>query len=46
MCQVQLTDLPTFYEIKVEDLPHFGTKKRKIFMLEKYIDILFAGDTE
>ena len=41
-----LADLPTFYEIKAEDLPPFGKKTRKIFMLGKYSDILFAGDTE
>ena len=38
-------DLPTFYEIKAEDLP-FGKKTRKIFMLGKLSDILSAGDTE
>ena len=28
-------DLPTFYEIKAEDLPRFGEKTRKIFMFGK-----------
>ena len=40
------TDLPTFYEIKAEDLPPFGKKTQMIFMLGKYSDILSAGDTE
>ena len=39
-------DLPTFYEIKAEDLLPFGKKTWKIFMLRKYSDILSAGDTE
>ena len=39
-------DLPTFYETKAEDLPPFGKKTRKIFLLGKYSDILSAGDTE
>ena len=33
-------DLPTFHEIKAKDLPPFGKKTRKIFMLGKYSDIL------
>ena len=40
------SELPTFYEIKAEDLPPFGENPRKIFMLEKNSDILSAGDTE
>ena len=32
------TDLPTFYEIKAEDLPPFG-KKAEDFKFEKYSDI-------
>ena len=43
---VMAADLPTFYEIKAEDLPPFGQKTRKIFMLGKYSDILSADDTE
>ena len=33
------TDLETFYGIKAEDLPPFGKKPRKIFMLGKLSDI-------
>ena len=36
------TDLPTFYELKAEDLPPFGKKTRKIFLLEKYSDIFLC----
>ena len=36
----------SFYEIKAEDLPPFGKKTRKIFMLRKYNDIWSAVDTE
>ena len=41
-----IADLPTFYEIKAEDLPPFGKKTQKIFMLEQDSNILSAGDTE
>ena len=41
-----VSDLPTFYEIKAEDLPPFGKKPQKIFMLGKFNDILSDGDTE
>ena len=40
------TGLPTYYEMKAEDLPPFGKKMRKIFMLGKFSDIWSAGDTE
>ena len=35
---VFITDLPTFYAIKAEDLPPFNKKMRKIFVLGKYSD--------
>ena len=41
-----ITDLPTFYEIKAEDLPPFGKKTRKIFCSENIEIFLSAGDTE
>ena len=41
-----MADLPTVYKIKAEDLPLFGKKTWKIFMLGKFSDILSAGDTE
>ena len=41
-----MSDLPTLYGIKAEDLPPFGKKTGKIFMLGKYSDILSAADTE
>ena len=37
-----LAELPTFYEIKAEDLPPFGKKTRKIFLLGKYSDIFIC----
>ena len=40
------TDLPTFYEIMADDLPPFGKKTWKIFILRKNSDILSVGDTE
>ena len=39
-------DLPTFFEIKAEDLPPFGKKTRKIFLLGKYSDIFYLPVTQ
>ena len=41
---IMAADIPTFYEIKAEDLPPFGKKTRKIFMLGKYSNILSVDD--
>ena len=43
-CEIlcMFTDLPTFYQIKAEDLPLFGKKTRKIFLLGKYSDIFIC----
>ena len=34
-CACSLADLPTFYEMKAEDLPPFGQKRRRFLCLEK-----------
>ena len=40
-------DIPTFYEMKAEDLPPFGTKQRGRFLCPgKNSNILSAGVTE
>ena len=39
-------DLPTFYEIKAEDLPPFGKKSGRFFCSENIAIFLSAGDTE
>ena len=36
------TDLPTFYEIKAEDLTPFGKKTQNVFLLGKYSDIFIC----
>ena len=43
---VSIADLPTFYEIKAEDILPFGKKTWKICMLGKCSKVLSAGDTE
>ena len=42
LMEITRTDLPTCYEIKAEDLPPFGKKTRKIFLLGKYSDIFIC----
>ena len=40
--ELDSSDLPTFYEIKVEDLPPSGKKAQNIFFLGKYSDIFIC----